>query len=438
MTEVDGHRPLVLANARIVDPSRDIDTAGSVLVADGRIIAAGPEATSARLHGAEIYDCKGAVVAPGLVDMRVFVGEPGFEHRETFASASQAAAAGGVTTIVTMPDTDPVIDDIALVDYLLARASETSLVHVRPMAALTKELKGEALTEIGLLKAAGAVAFTDGHNAIRSPRMLRGALTYARDFDALVVNNTQDPDLVGDGVMNSGETSTRLGLKGIVKEAEIIMVERDVRLARLTRSRYHAAQISVPESLEAIRRAKDEGFAVTCGTTINHLTLNELDIGPYRTFFKMSPPLRTEDDRRAMVAALAEGLIDVVVSAHDPQDVETKRHPFAEAADGAIGLETLLAAAMRLVHAGDIALLPMLAAMSSRPAKLLGLDAGTLKPGSPADIVVFDPDMPWVVANDALKSRSKNTVFEDARMQGRVLRTLVAGRTVYEYAPPVA
>ncbi|MEZ5840147.1 MAG: dihydroorotase [Hyphomicrobiales bacterium] len=437
MNEIDGRRPLVLANARIVDPSRDIDTRGSVLVADGRIIAAGPEATSARLHGAEIYDCRGAVVAPGLIDMRVFVGEPGYEHRETLASASQAAAAGGVTTIVTMPDTDPVIDDIALVDYLFARARETSVVNVRPTAALTKDLKGEALTEIGLLKDAGAVAFTDGHRAVTSSRMLRGALTYARDFDALVVNNPQDPDLTGDGVMNSGETSTRLGLKGIVKEAEVIMVERDVRLARLTRGRYHAAQISVPESLEAIRRAKDEGFSVTCGTTINHLTLNELDIGPYRTFFKMSPPLRTEVDRKAMVAALAEGLIDVVVSAHDPQDVETKRHPFAEAADGAIGLETMLAAAMRLVHAGDIGLVQMLAAMSSRPARLLGLDAGTLKPGSPADIVVFDPDMPWVVANEDLKSRSKNTVFEGARMQGRVLRTLVAGKTVYEYPRPV-
>ena len=436
MNDASAQRPLVLTNARIVDPSRDLDTRGSVLVSGGRIVAAGPEATSARLHGAEIFDCRGAVVAPGLIDMRVFIGEPGFEHRETLSSAGKAAAAGGVTTIITMPDTEPVIDDVALVDFVLSRAREKAVVNVHPMAALTKDLKGEALTEIGLLKRAGAVAFTDGRHAVTNARMLRGALTYARDFDALVVHNPQDPDLTGDGVMNEGETATRLGLKGIPREAEVIMVERDVRLARLTRGRYHAAQISVPESLESIRRAKEEGFDVTCGISINHLTLNEIDIGPYRTFFRLTPPLRTEEDRRAMVAALAEGVIDVIVSSHDPQDVETKRHPFSEAEDGAIGLETLLAAGLRLVHSGDIGLLQLMAALSTRPAKLLGLEGGTLKPGSPADLVVFDPDIPWVVQDEDLKSRSKNTVFDGARMQGKVLRTVVAGRTVYEYAQP--
>ena len=430
------HRPLVLKNARIIDPSRDLDGTGSLLIADGRIVAAGPEADSARLYNAEVTDCRGAVVAPGLVDMRVFVGEPGIEHHETLASASQAAAAGGVTTIVTMPDTDPVIDDIALVDFVLRRARDTAIVHVHPMAALTKGLAGQELSEIGLLSGAGAVAFTDGRRPVTNAQVMRRALTYARDFGALVVHHPEDPDLVGDGVMNEGETATRLGLKGIPREAETIMIDRDLRLLRLTGGRYHAAQISCADSLQAIRRAREEGLDVTCSVSINHLTLNETDIGSYRTFFKLSPPLRSEGDRRALVAALSEGLIDCIVSCHDPQDVEAKRHPFAEADSGAIGLETLLAAGLRLVHAGEIALSDLLAAMSTRPARLLGLEGGTLEPGAPADLIVFDPDMPWVVRPEELSSRSKNTVFEDVHLQGRVIRTMVAGKTVYEYAGP--
>ncbi len=427
-------RPLVLANARIVDPSRDLDAEGSVLVADGRIVAAGPDAVSARLYNAEVVDCRGAIVAPGLVDMRVFVGEPGIEHHETLASASHAAAAGGVTSIVTMPDTDPVIDDIALVDFVQRRARDTAIVHVYPMAALTKGLSGAELTEIGLLGDTGAVAFTDGRRAVTNAQVMRRALTYAGDFGALVVHHPEDPDLVGDGVMNEGETATRLGLKGIPREAETIMIDRDIRLARLTGGRYHAALVSCAASVEVIRAAKAEGLDVTCSASVNHLTLNEADIGPYRTFFKLAPPLRSEDDRRALVAALAEGVIDCIVSSHDPQDVEAKRHPFTEADTGAIGLETLLAAGLRLVHAGDIELIDLMAAMSTRPAKLLGIEGGTLKPGSAADLVVFDLEMPWVVRAEDLSSRSKNTVFEDARLLGRVVRTMVAGRTVYEYA----
>ena len=429
------NRPLVLTDARVIDPARKLDARGSVIVADGVIVAAGPEADAMAFpEGAEIVDCRGAAVMPGLIDMRVFIGEPGGEHRETFASAGQAAAAGGVTTVIMMPDTDPVIDDVALVDFIARRTRDTALVNVRPMAAITKGLKGREMTEFGLLREAGAVGFTDGRHSITNALVLRRALTYARDFGALIMHHPADPDLTGSGVMNEGETATRLGLSGIPKEAEIIMLERDIRLAALTRGRYHAAQISCAESLDIIRRAKKAGLAVSCGVSATHLALNELDIGPYRTFFRLSPPLRSEDDRQAMIEGVADGSIDVIVSSHDPQDVDTKRHPFAEAADGAVGLETLLAASLRLVNNGDVDLLTVARALSTRPADLLGLPSGRLSPGAPADIILVDPAMPWICDGEKLNSRSKNTPFEGARFEGRVLRTIVAGRTVYEYA----
>ena len=430
-----GERPVVFDNARVVDPSRDLDTPGAVIVADRRIVAAGADARGSRPAGAEVIDCRGAVVAPGLVDMRVFVGEPGAEHRETFASAGEAAAAGGVTTIVTMPDTDPVIDDIALVDFIARRARDEAEVRVHPAAALTKGLAGREMTELGLLREAGAIAFTDGRRTVMDAAVMRRALAYARDFDALVMHHAADAKLVGCGVMNEGEVATRLGLPGIPKEAEIVIVERDVRLAALTGCRYHAASVSCAETLDVVRRAKQAGLAVTCGASIAHLTLNENDIGPYRTFFKLSPPLRAENDRLAMVAGLADGTIDVVVSSHDPQDVDTKRHPFAEAADGAVGLETLLAAALRLVHSGEIDLPALFRALTTRPAELLSLEVGRLAPGAPADLIVLDIDAPWVCTAERLRSRSKNTPFEGARFQGLVRRTLVAGRTVYQYGP---
>lgn len=431
---MNADRPLVLANARIIDPSRNLDTEGAVVVADRRIVAAGPEARGAKPAGAEIVDCRGAIVAPGIVDMRVFVGEPGAEHRETIASASQAAAAGGVTSIVVMPDTDPVIDDVALVDFITRRARDEAVVRVHPTAAMTKGLNGREMCELGLLSEAGAVAFTDGRRTLTNAAIMRRVLTYARDFDALVMHHPADPDLVGAGVMNEGEVATRLGLSGIPKEAEITIVERDIRLAALTRGRYHAAQVSCAESLDIIRRGKAAGLEVTCAVPVTHATLNENDIGSYRTFFKLSPPLRQEDDRQAVVAAIADGTIDVIVSSHDPQDVDTKRHPFAEAADGAVGLETLLAAALRLSHSGDVDLLTLFRALSTRPAEILGLEVGRLAPGAPADLIVIDPGAPWVCDAEALSSRSKNTPFEGAKFQGQVLRTLVAGRTVYEYA----
>jgi len=428
-------RPLALTNARIVDPSRGIDETGAVLVANGRIVAAGSDAMNQGVpEGAEIVDCHGAAILPGLVDMRVFVGEPGGEHRETLESASRAAAAGGVTAIVTMPDTNPVIDDPALVDFVFRRARDTAVVRVHPMAAMTRGLAGEELSEFGLLKEAGAVAFTEGRHSLKSAKVMRNALTYARDFDALIVHHVEDADLSKGGVMNEGETATRLGLPGVPREAETIVLDRDIRLARLTGGRYHAAQISCEPAVSTLRRAKLVGNGVTAGAAIAHLSLNENDVGAYRTFFKMSPPLRSEDDRQALVEALADGTIDVVCSAHDPQDVEGKRQPFAEAADGAVGLETMLAAGLRLVQSGNVPLIRLVDAMSTKPAKLLGLDAGTLAPGAPADLIVVDLDRPWIVKEEELHSRSKNTAFEGARLTGKVMRTIVAGRTVYAAA----
>ncbi|MCK9918666.1 dihydroorotase [Microbacteriaceae bacterium K1510] len=426
-------RPILLANARVVDPSRDFDGIADVLMADGVIREAKKGIGAAGVpEGTDVIDCRGKVVAPGLVDMRAFVGEPGAASRESLASASQAAAAGGVTTIICQPDTSPVIDDPATVDYVLRRARDTAIVHVHPMAALTKGLEGKEMTEIGLLKAAGAVAFTDGAKSVTNAQVMRRALTYAGDFDALIVHHTEDPDLTGDGVMNEGEFAARLGLLGVPKAAETIMLERDIRLVALTRGRYHAASITCPESLEVLRRAREAGHAVTASASINHVTLNENDIGPYRTFLKLSPPLREEPDRVALVQALRAGLIDVIMSDHNPQDVETKRLPFAEAAPGAIGIETMLIAGLRLVHSGEIDLLTLLRATSTRPAELLGLPGGTLRTGAPADVIVIDVDQPWVVNPDELKSKCKNTPFDEARMQGRVVRTIVAGRTVYE------
>src|SRR6187431_2850730 len=342
-------RPILLANARVVDPSRDFDGPGDVLIADGTIKDAKRGIGAAGVpEGTEVFDCRGKIVAPGLVDMRAFIGEPGAGHRETFASASEAAAAGGVTTIICQPDTSPVIDNSATVDFVLRRARDTAIVNVLPMAALTKGLEGKEMTEIGLLKAAGAVAFTDGARSVTNAQVMRRALTYARDFDALIVHHTEDPDLVGEGVMNEGELATRLGLAGIPNAAEAVILERDMRLVALTGGRYHAASLSCIESLEILQRARDAGLSVSASVSINHLTLNENDIGPYRSFLKLSPPLRTEDDRLALVAAVASGLIDVVMSDHNPQDVEVKRLPFAEAASGAVGLQTMLPAALRL------------------------------------------------------------------------------------------
>lgn len=423
---------LHLANARLLDSASDKDGRGALTVKDGRIADIAWGVAPPPPDGATVIDCQNHVLAPGLIDLRAFVGEPGAEHRETLKSASEAAAAGGVTTLVCMPDTNPVIDDPAIVDFVLRRARDTAIVHVHPAAALTKGLQGREMTEIGLLGEAGAVAFTDGARSVANAQVMRRALTYARDLGSLVMQHLAEPDLVGEGVMNEGELASRLGLPGIPREAETVMLERDLRLARLTGARYHAAMISCADSVALVARAKEAGLPVTCGASINSLTLNENDIGDYRTFCKVSPPLRHEDDRQAVIEALASGVIDVVVSDHNPQDVETKRLPFAEAADGALGLETLLAAGLRLVHSGRLTLVHLLRALSTRPAEILGLPGGRLAPGAPADLILLDPDEPYLLDKRDLRSRSKNSPFDEARLEGRVLMTMVAGRIVHD------
>ncbi|WP_230532132.1 dihydroorotase [Microvirga roseola] len=423
-------RPLLFKNACLVDPASGREETGGLLVRNGLIADVGAQLTS--VADAQIVDCEGQVLSPGLIDMRAFIGEPGAAHRETLKSAGEAAAAGGVTTIVSMPDTNPVLDDPAIVDFVRRRARDNCLVNVRPAAALTKGLKGEEMAEIGLLKDAGGIAFTDGARSVTNAQVMRRALTYAHDFDALIVHHVEDPDLVGQGVMNEGEFAARLGLLGIPREAETVMLERDIRLVRLTGGRYHAAMISTADSAEIVQAAKARGLPVTCGVSINNLALNENDIGDYRTFLKLSPPLRHEDDRQAMIEALADGTIDVIVSDHNPQDVETKRVPFAEAADGAVGLETLLSAALRLVHSGRLSLPKLLRALTLRPAEILGLPGGRLSIGAPADLIVFDPDAPYVVDKRQLHSLSKNTPFDEARLEGQVTLTMVAGRIVFD------
>jgi dihydroorotase len=424
--------PIALVNARLLDPQAKAETRGGVYVERGMIVGLGAQVGALNLPSdVRVIDCGGDVVSPGLIDMRAFVGEPGAEHRETIATAGAAAAAGGVTTIVAAPETSPPVDNTAVVDFLMRRARDAGGVRVLPCAALTKGLEGREISEIGLLTQAGAVAFGDGKRSLRNAQVMRRAMTYAKDFDALILHHCEDSDLAG-GVMNAGELATRLGLSGVPREAESIILDRDIRLAALTGARYHALIVSSSQSLDIIRRAKEQGLPVTCGVSINHLTLNENDIGDYRTFLKLRPPLRSEEERLALVEALAEGLIDVVMSDHDPQDVETKRLPFAEAEAGAIGLETMLSAGLRLVSAGHVDLPRLIAAMTTRPADILRLPQGRLAVGAPADLIRFDPDEPWVCDPAKLRSRCKNTPFDEGRMEGRVKLTLVAGAVAHE------
>ncbi len=426
-------QPIALLNARLIDPERETETRGGLVVVDGRIAGVGAAVTRETVPAdARIVDCAGDVVAPGLIDMRCFVGEPGAEHRETIASASAAAAAGGVTSLVMRPDTNPCVDDPAVVDFILRRARDDALVRIFPSAALTKGLAGHEIAEIGLLAEAGAVAFSDGPHSVADALTMRRAMTYARDYDALVAPDCEDRSLRGEGVMAEGLRASWLGLPGIPCEAETIALERDLRLVGLTRARYHAALVSNRLSLVAIARARDEGLKVSCGVSINSLALNELDVGDYRTFLKLNPPLRSEDERMALVEALRAGLIDVIASDHDPQDVETKRLPFAEAAPGAIGVETMLSASLRLVAAGHLGLTRLIRAMTLRPAQILGIPVGRLSVGAPADVIRFDPDEPYVLDPAHLHSRCRNTPFDAARLEGRVKLTLVAGRVAHE------
>jgi dihydroorotase len=426
-------RRTAFRNARLIDPASGLDARGGLLVENGKIADVGPRLfNDADPSDPEVIDCKGQVLSPGLIDMRVFTGEPGSEHRETLESASRAAAAGGVTTIVVMPNTDPVIDEPSLVDFINRRAAATACVHVASMAALTQGLKGETMTEIGLLREAGAIAFTDGDRTVANARVLRRALSYASAFGALVVGHAEDPDLSDGASMTEGEYAMRLGIPAAPAAAEAITVERDIRLVELTGARYHFGQISCRASLDAIAAAKQRGLPITCAVSAHHLALNELDVGHYLTFMKVKPPLRSEADRAAMVEGVAGGLIDVIVSSHDPQAADTKRQPFASAAFGTVGLETLLPVALSLHHDGHAGLAHVLKALTATPANILGLACGRLAKGAPADLVLFDPDAPFVVDPGALHSRARNTPFEGRKFQGRVHKTFVDGKCVFD------
>ncbi len=416
---------LHLTNARLIDPEAGTDSTGSLTVQDGVIVGRGPAP-----KGAEVLDCAGLCLAPGIVDWGVKIGEPGERHKESFRSAGLAAAAGGVTTIIARPDTQPAIDTPETLEFVTRRAAE-SVVRIRHMAALTKGREGQEMTEIGFLLDAGAVAFADVFKVSTNTKALARALTYARSLNALVVGHPQEPGLSAGAAATNSKFASLRGLPGVHPMAERLGLDRDLGLVEMTGVRYHADQITTAGALPSILRAKERGLDVTAGVSIHHLTLNDFDVGDYRTFFKLTPPLRSEDDRIAMVQAVAEGVIDVIASFHTPADEESKRLPFEEAASGAVGLQTLLPAALRLVHSGDMDLATLWRALSLNPAKRLGLPQGRLAEGAPADLVLFDPDAPFLLDRSKLLSKSKNTPFDLMRMEGKVLATWVAGIQVY-------
>lgn len=416
-----------LENARIIDPEGDTITEGNVIL-DGGLIAAIGAASAPK--DARVIQCGGACLAPGIIDWGVKIGEPGERHKESFRSAGLAAAAGGVTTMIVRPDTLPAIDTPETLEFVTRRASE-SPVRIRHMAALTKARAGHEMTEIGFLLDAGAIAFTDAAHVATNTKALSRAFTYARSLGALVVGHPQEPGLSDGAAATSGKFASLRGIPAVHPMAERMGLDRDIGLVEMTGVRYHADQITTARSLPALERAKKNGFDVSAGVSIHHLTLNEFDVGDYRTFFKLTPPLRSEDDRLAMIDAVATGVIDVIGSFHTPADEESKRLPFEDAASGAVGLETLLPAAMRLYHAGHLSLPQLFRAMALNPARRLGLPQGRMAEGAPADLVLFDPDTPFVLDRFALRSKSKNTPFDGARMEGKVRATFVAGHQVF-------
>jgi dihydroorotase len=421
-----------IVGARLLDPASGLDAMGDLLIEDGRIVDLGPGLfTDGTPDHADQIAAEGACLAPGLVDMRVQLGEPGAEHKETFASGTLAAAAGGVTSLACLPTTVPAIDDPAMVEFVARRARQQRRAKVYPYGAMTRGCAGREIAELGLLREAGAVGFTDGHHAAPDSLVMRRALAYAASVGGRIVRHAEDPALAAGGTMNEGEIATRLGLAGIPPAAEVIMVERDLRLVALTGGACHFANVSTAAAVDAIRAAKAGGLPVTADTAPHYLALNELEVEGYRTYAKVTPPLRNEEDRAAVVAGLVDGTIDVVTSDHWPQDQDSKRLPFAQAEYGVVGLETLLAVSLKLVHEQQIGLLELLARLTSRPAELLGIKAGRLARGASADLVLFDPEAPWKVREEDLHSLAKNTPFEGRLMQGRVLRTLVDGRTIF-------
>ena len=424
-----------LINARLLDPCGKLDEPGSLLVKDRKIEDFGSRLFNDGVpENANIVDCKGHCLCPGFVDMRAHLREPGAEHKETLATASAAASAGGITSVVCMPNTDPVIDQIALIEFIARRARETSIVKVFPAAAITRNLGGTELTEIGMLAEAGAVGFSDADRAVSNSLVMQRALAYAKTFDALIMQHPEDPSL-SEGVMNDGELATRLGLQGIPTTAETIVVDRDVRLVELTGARYHVSHLSTDEAAKVVQSAKKRGLPVTAAISAHHFSLNENAVADYRTFAKVSPPLRSESDREKMVEHLSNGAIDVIVSDHAPHDQDSKRVPFSQAADGIVGLETMFPLSMELYHNGRLSLLDLLAKITINPAKLIGLQAGELKKGSAADLTLFDPDAPWTIKVADLKSKSQNAPYDGRPVQGQILRTWVNGRLAFSLDP---
>ena len=413
-------------NARLIDPEDGTEAIGSLTVQDGFIAAR----DAAAPEGATVIDCKGRCLAPGIVDWGVKVGEPGERHKESYASAGRAAAAGGVTTMIVRPDTLPPIDTPESLSFVARRASDAP-VRVRHMAALTRAREGREMVEMAFLQDAGAVAFTDGVRVVPDAKLFGRCMTYARGLGALIVGHPQDPSLSKGAAATKGKFASLYGIPDVSPLAELMGLERDLALVAMTGGRYHADQITTAAALPALRRARAAGLDVTAGISIHHLTLNEFDVGGYRSFFRFTPPLRAEDDRAAMVQAVADGEIEVIASFHTPQDEESKRLPLAEAAPGAVGLQTLLPAALRLYHQGGLTLPQLFRAMALNPARRLGLDGGRLAVDAPADLVLFDADAPFILDRFALLSKSKNTPFDGARMQGRVLGTWVGGERVF-------
>ncbi|WP_198373994.1 dihydroorotase [Neoroseomonas rubea] len=422
-------RDLLISDARLLDPATGLDARGALLVRDGLIADLGQGLTAP--EGAELIDAAGACLAPGLVDLRANLGEPGQEHRETIASAAQAAAAGGITTLCVLPDTDPALDDPALLSFMIRRGEATGSVTLLPYGAATAGCAGKELAEFGLLREAGAIAFTDGAKAIGNARTMRIALSYARAFGAFIVQHPEDPSLAAGGAATEGELATRLGLPGIPPAAEAMMVARDITLARITGGHVHFAHVSTAAALDLIRAAKQDGLRVTCDTAPPYFDQNETAIGDYRTYAKLSPPLRTEADRIAIVAGLVDGTIDAIASDHQPRDADDKRLPFAQAEAGGAGLATLLAVTLARVHAGDIPMLAALGLLTCKPAALLGLPVGRLAKGAPADLLLFHPARGWKVEAGKLPGKAQNSPFDGRALEGRVLGTWKAGRRVF-------
>jgi dihydroorotase len=424
---------LLFRHARLLDPESGLDSRGDLLIEGDRIAAVGRELAGV-ISDVETVLADGLCLAPGLVDMRVQLREPGAEHMESIETAGQAAAAGGVATMVALPNTTPPVDDVSVVEFLARRAREVKLAKIHTYAAATKGLDGRDLSEMGLLAANGALGFTDGVRAVADALVMRRVLAYARTFDLLVLQHPEEPSLARAGEVNEGEVATRLGLPAITPAAEIIMIERDLRLVEITGTRYHAAHVSTRKGIEAIRCAKAQGLPVTCDTAPPYFVLNETAIGDYRTFAKLSPPLRSESDRRAVIEGLRDGTIDAIASDHAPWDQDSKRLPFSSAAYGIVGLETLLPLSLELYHNGHLGLLEVMRRLTCNPARILGLPVGRLAPGAPADLVLFDPEVAWQVSTDDFRSRSKNAPFDGRPVRGRVERTLVDGRTIFRAA----